>query len=218
MDLPFTSGQFLDVFAEYNRAVWPFQIVLLLAAIAALVLAAWKRAGAGKIIASILAFFWVWMGAVYHIGFFSAINPAARIFGAAFILEGAAIAWAGFRRNPISFGLDMDLRTFIGGALILYALLIYPLIGYALGRSFPYGPTFGLPCPTTIFTLGMFLWAGRTLPRALIVIPALWSVLGFSAAFALGIREDVGLIVSALLATTLILTDLHIPGKQWKST
>ncbi|WP_414541485.1 DUF6064 family protein [Nostoc sp. CCY0012] len=30
---------------------------------------------------------------------------------------------------------------------------MYPLIGYALGRIFPTSPTFGVPCPTTIFTV-----------------------------------------------------------------
>ena len=27
MNLPFTVEQFLDVFAQYNQAVWPIQIV-----------------------------------------------------------------------------------------------------------------------------------------------------------------------------------------------
>jgi hypothetical protein len=36
MSLPFAAEHFFDVFARYNRAVWPMQAVLLLLAVTAL--------------------------------------------------------------------------------------------------------------------------------------------------------------------------------------
>jgi Family of unknown function (DUF6064) len=70
-------------------------------------------------------------------------------------------------------------------------------------RSYYYhldsSPTFGLPCPTTIFTLGMLLWLDKTPPLYLLIIPLLWSLIGTVAALKLGIREDVGLLVSGAL-------------------
>ena len=36
MNIPFTTDQFLDVFATYNHAVWPMQVVHVLLALAAI--------------------------------------------------------------------------------------------------------------------------------------------------------------------------------------
>jgi hypothetical protein len=41
-------------------------------------------------------------------------------------------------------------------------------------------------------------------PAVLLVIPFLWGLVGFSAALSLGIAEDFGLLVAALLATSLL--------------
>ena len=57
---------------------------------------------------------------------------------------------------------------------------------------------FGAPCPVTIFTIGL-LWLARPPVRwFLIVVPVLWATVGSSAAFSLGIREDLGLLVAGL--------------------
>jgi len=84
-------------------------------------------------------------------------------------------------------------------ALVAYALVIYPLIGYAIGHRYPAAPTFGLPCPTTIFTLGILLCGTSTGVRKLAVIPLVWAVIGSQAAFSLGIWEDLGLTAAAAL-------------------
>jgi hypothetical protein len=89
--------------------------------------------------------------------------------------------------------------------LAIYALVAYPAIAYASGQHYPALPTFGLPCPTTIFTIALLLWMPGTSPRALLVIPILWSVLGLSAATTLGIREDFGLAVAGAIAVVRLL-------------
>jgi hypothetical protein len=60
------------------------------------------------------------------------------------------------------------------------------------------------PCPVTIFTFGLLLLADKRVPKYLLVIPFLWSLLGFSAALALTIREDIGLLIAGVLGTILI--------------
>ena len=64
---------------------------------------------------------------------------------------------------------------------------------------------FGLvPCPTTIFTFGMLLLAGR--PRRLLLwLPLLWSAIGFFAAIKFGIREDIGLLLAGMVTAVIIL-------------
>jgi Family of unknown function (DUF6064) len=81
MQLPFDEQEFFAVFARYNVTVWPAQIVLTLAALLAIVLALWPRPGSDRVISAILGGLWLWMGVVYHLVFFRAINPAPRSLG-----------------------------------------------------------------------------------------------------------------------------------------
>ena len=76
---------------------------------------------------------------------------------------------------------------------------MYPALGWFAGHGYPTGPSFGAPCPVTLFFFGMMLFVRGPMPVALLVIPVAWAVIGTSAAVALGIREDVGLAVGAVL-------------------
>ncbi len=205
MNLPFTVDQFLGIFRQYNEAIWPAQILLNFFALTSVVLALRKNLFSDKIISYILALFWLWAGLIYHISFFSTINPAANFFGGVFVLQGAVLYWVGGIKNRIAYRARFDLRGTLGAVLIIYALLIYPLLGYLFGHRYPQSPTFGAPCPTTIFTFGIFLWTTDKFPRYLLIIPALWSLLGFTAALSLGVKEDIGLLVAGIVATTLLL-------------
>jgi hypothetical protein len=209
MKLSFTIKQFLEVFKKYNTAVFPTQLLLVLLAACAIYFVAQAKRHPGKPITFILAGLWLWMDAVYHIGFFSVINKAAYGFGALFILEGILLFIYAFIAPPFSF--QKNIASIVSAVLLVYALIIYPLLGYIAGHGYPYSPTFGLPCPTTIFTLAVFLLADNRLPFYLIVIPLLWVVIGFSAAFTLGIYEDAMLIVSGL---ALVVLNLKKP-KTW---
>jgi len=61
------------------------------------------------------------------------------------------------------------------------------------------------PCPTTIFTFGILLWAIESVPAFLLVIPLIWSVVGMSAAVNLRVPQDYGLVVAGVFGTVLIL-------------
>lgn len=56
-----------------------------------------------------------------------------------------------------------------------------------------------------IYTFAILLWSERGVPRHLLVVPLLRSLLAGSAVFELGVFEDVGLLVADPLATWLIL-------------
>lgn len=203
MNLPFTVEQFIETFASYNNAVWPIQIVLNLLALAAIVLAIKRFPFSNRMISGILSLLWLWTGVVYHISFFARINPVAYGFGALCVMQGALFAWLAVR-DQIEYHASMSWKGVIGGVLLLYGLVIYPIIGHMLGHVFPGNPTFGAPCPTTIFTFGILLW-GTGVPRYVSIIPALWSLIGFSAAISLGIREDIGLLVAGLVGTSILI-------------
>jgi hypothetical protein len=95
----------------------------------------------------------------------------------------------------------------------MFALVGYPAIGEVLGHSYPAVPTFGLPCPTTIFTFGVLLMASANLPRILVIGPLIWAVIGSVAAFALDVTQDLGLVVMVVLGLYMLLHDAS-PAKH----
>jgi hypothetical protein len=205
MTFPFTQEQFLTIFTQYNLAVFPLQIVFIILGIVALWFVVKKSPISDRIILLILIFFWFWMGIVYHILFFSSINPLAYAFGVLFIIEACLLIYLGIIKKQVEFSLTKDRYTLIGLIFIVYAMIIYPVIGMVAGHGYPRLPTFGLPCPTTIFTFGLFLMSDKKFPLPLLVIPLIWSMIGFFAALSLGITEDYMLLVAGVLGTVLII-------------
>ena len=203
MNLPFDATQFFDVFSQYNQRVWPAQLFLLLLALVAIMLAVSPRRWSGRTIMAILAFLWLWMGIVYHLAFFRTINPAAVLFGAVFVGQALLFAVLAVRRGGVHFRLAMTARGVTAVALFVYTFVAYPLIGYAIGHRYPGVPTFGLPCPTTMFTLAMLLVAQPRAPIVLLLVPFGWSLLGVSAAVQLGVWQDVGLLLAGVLTALL---------------
>ena len=198
--LPFTIDQFLSVFAAYNHAIWPAQIVAYLAGALAVVLVFARTTWSDRVIAVILASMWLWTGIAYHGIFFSEINKTAFLFGALFVLQGLYLAFEGVIRARLAFSARTDLSGWVGYAFIAYAMVIYPLVGVVTGHAWPAMPMFGVtPCPVTIFTFGILLLA-TGYSRRLLVIPIIWSLIGGSAAFLLGIQQDWLLLVSGVIA------------------
>src|SRR5215207_5246911 len=85
--LPFTIDQFLTVFEQYNQAIWPIHVLAYVLGIAVILCAMKKIRYADQVISAVLAFFWAWMGIVYHLMYFSTINRAAIGFGILFIIQ-----------------------------------------------------------------------------------------------------------------------------------
>lgn len=137
---------------------------------------------------------WAWSGVAYHADLFSRINPAAWWFAALFVLEAGLLTWYAVVPHRLRFSPDGGLSRWIGYGFIAYGLL-YPVIGLAAGESYPRMPTFGVPCPTTIVTIGFLLLVEAPLASALAIVPVLWTAIGGSAAFLLGMPQDLALLV-----------------------
>jgi hypothetical protein len=198
MSLPFTADDFFAVFGRYNETVWPLQAVLVALAAAGLLGVGRGGTRGRRLTFAVLGFLWLWMAFVYHAAFFSAINPAAWLFAALFAVGGIAFGWAALAAAPAA-GRASGLRTVAGWLLVAYALAGYPAVAFLAGQRYPEVPTFGLPCPTTIFTLGVLLLLAAP-PRRLFVVPLIWAAIGTAAAYRLGVPEDYGLPVAALVA------------------
>jgi hypothetical protein len=203
--IPFTVEQFFDVFEQYNLAVWPMQAALVFLAGVLVLLAIRPNQFSDRVISFALACLWLWSGAVYHLIFFRRINPTAVVFGALFISQALIFFLTGVIKRELTFQARWSVAGIIGGLFIGYALIIYPALGQLQGHIFPRSPTFGAPCPATIFTFGLLLWTEKKIPQFVLWIPLLWSLAGLTAAISFGILEDFGLIIAGMTGTGVLL-------------
>jgi len=205
--LPFTHQQFSFVFALYNGVVWPLQWLAQAAGIAMLAMALWPSPGRDRANVLLLAAMWLWTGLVYHVGFFSLINPAATTFGVVFVLQGLLLLEAAWR-GRLALGRATGLRRALGGSLLVYAVVLYPALGLWLGERVLDLPAFGLtPCPVTLATLGVLLLAGGSARAWLYVVPVAWALIGGSAAVLLDTPQDWPLLLAPLLLVVVAILD-----------
>ncbi len=203
LQLPFTSGQFFDVFRDYNTAVWPAQVLLYVLALVALGAAFVARKSSGQVIAGILAVLWLWVGVAYHFVFFAKINSLAIGFGTLSIVAAAALAWHGVIHDRFHFRWRPSPRTIAGAAIAAFSLVGYPILA-SLRHPYPELPTFGLPCPTTLFTLGLMGFLVPPYPRIPLLLPVAWCFVGSQAAILFGVTADYSLLVAGLFGLALV--------------
>ncbi len=202
----------LKYFAEYNLRVWPMQIVGYVLC-ASILFAAFKRGKySDQTIAAILGFLWVWLGIMFWLPS-DALFPAIVVYleVALFVIQGILFLVTA-ARPVVSYRFGTDVFSLTGIALILFATIFYPLIGYSVGHVYPQSLTVGVfPCPTTIFTLGMLLCTASRVEKYFLIIPslsaiaigagALYGVLGPSGS----VVEDIGLLLSGLVAIAMFI-------------
>ncbi len=147
---------------------------------------------------------WLWVGVAYHASFFATINKAAYAFAALFVAQATYLAFAAWKRT-VRFEFDGGLAAWIGLTFIVYAAVLYPIIGLWLGHALRALPMFGVtPCPVSVFTFGLFLLSTSGLPRGLLAIPFVWSLVGGSAAILLNVPQDWLLLASGFISIPLI--------------
>jgi hypothetical protein len=204
-----TPEALFETFRTYHLAVWPMQIITYVLGIAGVILAIRKTKASDKIISGILAFLWLWSGIVFSLMFFGRVTPIFYFGGVALVVQGLLLFMFGFGvglKPSLSFKFHLDSYCIVGAIMILYAMVIYPIIGHLSGHAYPRGPIFGVaPCPNCIFTFGLLLMTDRKVPPSILIIPLLWSLMGIAAA-KLGIFEDIGLVITGIAGTVLILS------------
>jgi hypothetical protein len=209
VSLPFTPEQFFGVFAEYNDALWPAVVGFWLASLGVLV-ATWRKPTSySQTLTYLLAALWAWNAIAYHVLFFTRINSAAWLFGAAFAFQAALFVWAGARRRIEYFSSDSVVAR-VGASLAIYALA-YPFLTMAFGHRYPAAPTFGVPCPTVILTIGLLVTARGGIPPFLAIVPVLWGFIGGSAAVLLNVPTDYVLLGAGLLLGLTVMTSRRTP-------
>ena len=218
MTIPFSVEQFYGVFTAYNTGVWPMQFPLLAFGVLAIVFLVRQRSYSSAGISAILAALWLWQAVAYHLVFFTVINPLAYAFAAVFVAGAAGFFWQGVIRRKLIFKRASGWHARAGWGLMIFAWFIYPAWTYLAGHRYPAFPTFGLPCPTTLFTIGLLAFLVRPYPRSVFVVPVAWCFVGSQAAFAFDVQDDLGLIVAGVVGLVLIAKSKRLVGRAVERT
>ena len=212
----FSTEEFLLVLKSYNLAIWPLQIIAYVLIALVLFLLFKQTKYSVKIVILILSFFWLFNGIVFSLIFWSPSHFFGYTFGVLCIVQGLLILYS-IKDSDITIGSPDKTHTLIGLLFVFYAIIGYQLFGYFLGHIYPkFFPAGLVPCPTVIFTFGIFLMLNNKIPLQYYIIPFIIALGGFLAATN-GIYEDIGLIVSGVLGTLLILrkgTQVNIKEKH----
>lgn len=198
MKAPFTSEQFFSVFTDYNLSVFPMQIFFLFIGVLALLMINSFYTRKDYFIGIYLGILWLWAGAVYHIGFFSQLNKPAFVFGALFIIQALLIMYELLIRKSLRFSIKRSSADIIGFSFILFGLLIYPLLSWLSHGEPNHIISAGLPCPTTITTIGFLILNKEKSHWYLYIIPGIWAIIGISAAINFGVYQDFMMLISVI--------------------
>ena len=89
-------------------------------------------------------------------------------------MESALLIWTGVLRGKLVFGPGKSWIARAGAGIFFFALLVIPLIGPLLGRSWRQIEIFGVaPDPTAVATLGILLLAQGQVRWELVLVPAI---------------------------------------------
>jgi hypothetical protein len=202
VELPFTTDEFFGVFADYNLRFWWMAVAWWFGSIGALVLA-WRRPTNGsRTLSYFLAALWLWNALAYHALLFTRINPAAWLFAVLFAVQ-AVLFFQAAARSHLEYFASVGWVRALGLGLMAYGLA-YPLLTMVFGHGYPAAPTFGVPCPTAILTIGVLGTARSAAPVRLAIIPVFWSLVGGSAAVLLAVPTDYVLLAAGGLLSVLL--------------
>jgi len=195
--LMFSPRTWQRLFELYNEEVWPAHVLALGLGVAMGVVALRARAWAAMAVFAGLALAWAWVAWAFHWQRYATINWAATWFASAFAAQAVLMllvaAAQAATRGAAAVAPWPSARVGVhrGGALLLFALFVQPIVGVALGRPWPQAELFGIaPDPTVSATLGLLLMLqpAHRLPRwawALWPVPLLWCVVSGATAWAM---------------------------------
>lgn len=212
-----TAQDYGSFISHYNLSVFPIHIA---AYVVAVVVATWVfvRPGAWGDVAAKggLAVLWAWLGVVYMLRHYTRFTSAGFTWGTLFLIQAGFFGLEAF--FPRYVALDCKLfqlnaggiyfRPFVhrplayaGAALVIWALIFYPVTGLALKHKWPALAVFGAAAPVGIYTCGILLWTFNDKPRwRFCFVPFLWAlVAGFAAVKEWAYKEDWALVAAAFV-------------------
>ena len=114
--LLFSPRTYYRLFALYNLAIWPAQIVAAVLGLATLALMRTGGEWRGRGVAAILAACWLWVAWAYLLTRYDSINWAAKYFAVGFAIEALLLIWTGLIRNRLLLQRPADAAGRAGSA------------------------------------------------------------------------------------------------------
>lgn len=199
--VPYSREALLGLLERYNEAIWPAQLVALLAVLLLLLAVLRRWPAADRIAAGVLAAAWLWCGAVWQAQHYATLNWAGFAFAGLFGLQAVLLLWTGVLRGRLRLDFRGDDAGWTALALMLAAFAVHPLAAWLAGAGGTALQVAGTaPTPTVILTLGVLLLAVPRVPVHLLVLPVLWSLIDGAAAWTLGLWADLLLPLAGLAA------------------
>lgn len=175
--LLFSPRVYWRTFELQNEAVWPAQLVTVVAGLALIALVRGRLRAVGIAIALALAGLWTFVGWSFLWNRYSSINWAIAYVAPMFILQAVLlVAAAAWREGLVPDRAGPRRR---GGLLLAGAAIVaYPLAPPFFARPLAGAEVFGVaPDPTAVATLGFVLVSRGKLAPLLLPIPLAWLLL-----------------------------------------
>ena len=190
--LLFSPRVYYRLIELHNLAVWPVHIGAALLGLLLVRSIAKPGRGSDRLVAVSLGAIWVWVAWSFLWHRYAQINWAATYLAPMYALEGLLFIWVGCARCGLSFAPKRSPPSAAGLALLLVALLGYPLIAPALGRRWLAAETFAVvPDPTAATTLAILALSSATYRAVLMVIPCLWCFIAGATLWTMGSSDFV---------------------------
>ena len=172
-----STGTFWTRVGAYNEATLPIQAVMIIAAVILTYLVFAKPGKKTDVwMKAFLAFAFAWNGVVFFLIFLR--NPVSMFTGAPLFIVVAALFIVDIFTKKTQFRLpDAKWRKVLTVLWILLVFL-YPLIGWALGHAYPRTCTPMMPCPLTVFALGLVAAATPNVDKKVFIALLPWALLG----------------------------------------
>jgi hypothetical protein len=203
--LLFSSRTYYRLFELHNAALWPAHIAAMAAGVAIIVLmlrpSQWQRPAIG----CLLALSWLSVAWFFFHRRYQSINWAADYAAIAFAIEAVLFSlWATSRE---SFAAHMSRSGRMALALVIYALLLQPLIGPILGRSWAGVEIFAVaPNPTVAASLAIIAYVRSRLRWLLMIVPLIWCVATALTEWAMGAQDGTIMPIIAIISIVLALS------------
>jgi hypothetical protein len=203
----FSPQAYFRMFAQYHERIAPLQVVLLSSAIAIPVLMRRSPARAERMIAAILAAWWLWVAIAFHLGRYATINWGARYFAILFMVQSVLLAWYSMRHRH-----EQPLPNHSGATLLFVLACAAPVASLIAGRDWNQVELIGAtPDPTAIATLAFALSSARA-RWVLALIPVLWCAIGGATLWALDSAEAWVPWLAGIVAVALLFTPRRAPA------
>ena len=215
--LLFSRRTYFRLFELYNVEIWPAQILAFALGVTILGLLRGGGAWHGRVIAMLLAAFWLWVAWAYFLERYATINWVAPYVAVGFTIE-AFLIGAGLILGRLRFRPPSDATSRFGFGIFLFALVVQPLIGPLAGRKWTQVEIFGVaPDPTVIGTLGVLLTATNRSFWELLVIPLAWCAISGTTLWAMDSHDAVVMPLTAVLVIVLAISKTLSPPRQSSS-